>query len=322
MLDNIQSFMDVAQAGTFSAAAKLNNRAVSSVSRQVDALEKSLGVVLFQRSSRRLLLTDAGAQFLPRAQAIASELADARAALLDAQAQPRGLLSVTAPSAFGRRHIAPVVSHFLQTHPLIEMNLHLSDQWVDLSTHRADVAIRIGTLPNSDLLATRLAPLLRVACASPRYLQEHGRPTKPEDLLHHHCLTVDSARPPSGWWVFPGCNDDKPLAIQGRLRSDDTECLLQAAVAGLGIVHLASWLVHEKLASGELEQVLPQTRIATRGLPHQQSTGIYAVRLKGRSHAAKAQLFIAHLKKAFGDVPYWDHSQPWSATTPATSLPP
>lgn len=306
MLENIQAFIDVAQAGTFSAAAKLHNVAVSSVSRQVDGLEKSLGVVLFQRSSRRLLLTDAGAQFLPRAQAIASELADARAALLDAQAQPRGLLSVTAPSAFGRRHIAPVVASFLRAYPLIELELHLSDQWVDLSTQRADVAIRMGELPDSDLLATRLAPLLRMACASPQYIKDCGRPTKPEDLLQHSCLTLASARTPSGWWTFPGTNDNKPLPVHGRLRTDDTESLLQAAVAGLGVVHLASWLVHDKLASGELELLFPHAMATGAGLAKKHSTGIYAVRLKGRSHAAKAQLFIAHLKQAFGDVPYWD----------------
>ncbi|WP_296442629.1 LysR family transcriptional regulator [Rhodoferax sp. UBA5149] len=310
MLENIQAFIDVAQAGTFSAAAKLHNVAVSSVSRQVDGLEKSLGVALFQRSSRRLLLTDAGEQFLPRAQVIASELADARAALLDAQAAPRGLLSVTAPSAFGRRHIVPVAASFLRTHSLIELDLHLSDQWVDLSSQRADVAVRMGALPDSELLATRLAPLLRVACASPRYLKEHGRPARPEDLLQHSCLTLASARTPSGWWTFPGSNGDKPLAVHGRLRSDDTESLLQAAVVGLGVVHLASWLVHDKLASGELEPLFPQASATAAGMAKKQSTGIYAVRLKGRSHAAKAQLFIAHLKQAFGDVPYWDKPQP------------
>ena len=168
MLDNIQAFLDVHKAGTFSAAAKLHNVAVSSVSRQVDALEQSLGVALFQRSSRRLLLTDAGAQFLPRAQLIVSEMLDAKAALLDAQAAPRGVLSVTASSVFWRMHIAPVVASFLQQNPLIELDLQLSDQWVDLAAQRADVAIRIGALPDSDLLATRLAPMLRVACASPQ----------------------------------------------------------------------------------------------------------------------------------------------------------
>jgi DNA-binding transcriptional LysR family regulator len=304
MIDNIQAFIDVTRAGTFSAAAQARAVAVSSVSRQVDALEKSLGVLLFQRSSRRMLLTDAGEQFLPRALAIVSELADARLALLDGQAEPRGMLSVTAPATFGRQHVMPVVAGFLRAHPLIELELHLSDQWVDLSSQRADVAIRIGALPDSDLLATRLAPLSRLACASPQYLKEAGRPSRPEELLQHSCLSLASARPPGDWWAFPGVNRGKTLAVRGRFRSDDTEALLDAAVAGLGVVHLASWLVYERVASGQLISLFPVASPPAGG----EVSAIHAVRLKGRSHAAKAQLFIAHLKKAFGSPPYWDRA--------------
>ncbi|MES2584222.1 MAG: LysR substrate-binding domain-containing protein [Pseudomonadota bacterium] len=302
MLEGIDAFLDVARHGTFSAAAKVQGVAVSSVSRQVDALEKSLGVALFHRSSRRLLLTDAGAQFLPRAQSIVSELEDARAALLDAQAEPRGMLSVTATAAFGRRHVMPVVASFLKQHPLIELDLHLSDQWVDLSAQRMDVAIRIGVLPDSDLVASQLAPLTRVACASPQYLREHGHPASPQDLLQHSCLTLAGTRVPAGWWSFSDVNQGKALAVKGCFRSDDTESLLAAAVAGLGVVHLGSWLVCDALAAGQLVRLFP----ADATPPTKPAAAIHAVRLKGRSHAAKAQLFIAHLKQAFGATPYWD----------------
>jgi DNA-binding transcriptional LysR family regulator len=307
MLDNIQAFLDVHKVGTFSAAAKLHNVAVSSVSRQVDALEQSLGVALFQRSSRRLLLTDAGEQFLPRAQLIVSEMVDAKAALLDAQAEPRGLLSVTAPSVFWRMHIAPTVASFMQQYPLIELDLRLSDHWVDLAEQRADVAIRIGALPDSDLLATRLAPMLRIACASPSYLQAHGRPAAPEDLLHHHCLCLPST--PTGLWTFPEVNQGKPLAVQGRFRSNDVDSLLDAAAAGLGVAHLASWLVYKKVAAGELVNLFPASvalSAAAAASAKSQTPAIHAVRLKGRSHSAKAQLFVNHLKQAFGSPPYWD----------------
>lgn len=310
MLDNIQAFLDVHQAGTFSAAAKLHNVAVSSVSRQIDTLEQALGVALFQRSSRRLLLTDAGQQFLPSAQLMVSEMNDAKAALLDAQAAPRGVLSVTAPSVFWRLHIAPLVASFLRQHPLIELDLQLSDQWVDLAAQRADVAIRIGTLPDSDLIATRLAPMLRVACASPQYLQEHGRPATPEDLLHHSCLCLPTA--PSGLWSFPNVNQGKPLPVQGRFRSNDVDALLQAAVAGLGVAHLASWLVYRQVAAGELVSLFPESvaiaAAAAAATAKSPTPAIHAVRLKGRSHSAKAQLFIAHVKQALGEVPYWDRA--------------
>jgi DNA-binding transcriptional LysR family regulator len=305
MLDNLQAFIDVAKTGSFSGVAKSRNVAVSSISRQVDALEASLGIRLFHRSSRRLLLTDAGEQFLPRAVGIVSELDDARAALLDAQAEPRGVLSVTAPAAFGRLHVAPAAATFLQRYPLIELDLHCSDQWVDLVLNRTDVAVRSGTLPDSDLTATELAPLRRLACASPEYLRRHGRPAKPEELLQHSCLTLSpSSRIPSSWWAFDGVNKGKPLSVQGRLRSDDTATLVQGAVAGLGVVHLASWLVSDMIASGQLVCLFPDALPPTEA----RAAAIHAVRLKGRSHAAKAQLFISHLKAAFGSPTYWDRA--------------
>jgi DNA-binding transcriptional LysR family regulator len=305
VLDNLQAFIAVAKAGSFSAVAKSRNVAVSSIARQVDALEGSLGVLLLHRSSRRLLLTDAGEQFLPRAIGIVADLADARAALLDTQAEPSGVLSVTAPAAFGRRHVAPAAVAFLRQHPLIELDLHFSDQWVDLSSNRTDVAIRSGVLPDSDLVATRLAPVRRLACASPEYLERHGRPSRPEDLLGHSCLTVSSAsRTPTGWWTFHGANKGKALPVQGRLRSDDTEVLLQAAVAGLGVVHLASWLVSDMIVAGRLVSLFPDAG----DLPVAETAAIHAVRLKGRSHAAKAQLFVAHLRAAFGSPAYWDRA--------------
>ena len=304
MLEHIQIFIQVTRAGSFSSVAKSNGLAVSSISRHVDALEAALGVRLFQRSSRHLLLTDAGELFLPRALAIVTELEDAKAALLDSQAEPRGLLSVTAPAAFGRRHVMPFVNSFLARYPLIELELNLGDHWVDLSVQRTDLAIRIGTLPDSDLVSTRLAPLIRVACASPAYLEQYGEPATPDAITAHSCLTSVTARP--GWWNFPGVNHGKSLLVHGRFRSDDTDALMDAAVAGLGIVHLASWLVYDKVRSGQLRVLFPAA-VATAALAsHHSPNAIHAVRLRGRSHEAKAQLFIAHLKQAFGDTPYWD----------------
>jgi len=315
MLDNLRAFIDVARRGTFSAVAEARNVAVSSVARQVDVLEAELTVRLFHRSSRRLLLTDAGEQFLLRAQAIVAEFDEAKAALADAQAEPRGPLSVAVPSSFGRRHVVPAVATFLQHHPLIELEVHFSDDWVDLGSTRTDLAIRIGVLADSDLTATRLAPTWRLACASPEYLQRHGRPDRPEDLLKHSCLTVPSGtRTPSGWWTFDGVNKGRALPVQGRFKSNDTEALLEAAVAGLGVAHLASWLVGEQIGAGRLVCLFPPSLQSAEAQP----SAIHAVRLKGRSHAAKAQLFIAHLREAFGAPTYWDLAVA-SALEPAAS---
>ncbi|MFZ6721681.1 LysR family transcriptional regulator [Undibacterium sp. Ji49W] len=302
MFDAIQIFLEVHAAGSLSGVAKKRDVAVSSISRKIDALEAELGMKLFHRSSRRLLLTDSGEQFLPRAKTIAAELDDARQAMSALNADPRGLLTITAPAAFGRRHVGPAVASFLNRYPLMEVDLHISDQIVDLSTQRVDVAIRMGILPDSDLVATTLAPLHRLTCASPAYLARYGYPATPQDLLQHNCLTGAASPSPAGWWIYPGVNKEIALPVRGSLRCSDTETLLQAALAGTGIIHLASWMVFEHIESGQLISLFP----GTSSIPTKIRPGIHAVRMPGRSHAAKAQLFIAHLRSVFGEPVYWD----------------
>jgi DNA-binding transcriptional LysR family regulator len=302
MLDGMRTFLAVAEAGRFSTVAKARGVAVSSVSRKLDALEVELGAKLLHRSSRVMVLTEAGERLLPRARSLVAELDDARDELLALHAEPRGLLRVTAPASFGRRHVLPAVASFLSRYPLIELELDLGDRWVDLAAQRVDVAVRIGVLPDSDLVATRLAPLRRLVCASPAYLSKHGRPANPRGLLAHNCLTVAATRVPTGWWSFAGVNRGAPLPVRGTLRTDDTEALLQAAAQGLGIVHLASWLVGELLAAGQLVSLFPDEVTQ----PSKAPGAIHAVRMPGRSGAAKAQVFIAHLKASFGEPPSWE----------------
>jgi DNA-binding transcriptional LysR family regulator len=303
MIETLPTFVAVAEAGTFSEVARVQGVAVSSVTRRIDSLESEFGTKLFNRSSRRVLLTDAGEQFLVRAKSILADLADAKESLSASSAEPRGLLTVTVPSAFGRRHVAPAVIEFLKLYPLMQVDLHVSDRVVDLTETRVDVAIRIGSLPSSDLVATRLAPMRRLACASPAYLKRNGRPGGPLELLKHNCLTIASSPTPAGWWSFAGVNKGLPLAVRGNLRTDDTESLLQAALAGVGIVHLATWLVSDAIKSRRLVSLFPEAQLADKHLP-----GIHAVRMPGRSHTAKAQLFITHLRTVFGEVPAWDRA--------------
>ena len=203
---------------------------------------------------------------------------------------------------FGRRHVAPAVHSFLRRHPGIEVELHLADAVVDLAARRVDVAVRIGLLPPSDLLATRFAPVRRLLCAAPAYLDRRGRPASPADLVGHDCLSLASTPWPAGWWSFAGVNRGRPLPVTGPFRSDDTGALLEAAVAGLGIVHLASWLVCDDLAAGRLLALWPPDPV-DRATP-----AIHAVRMEGRSSAAKAKLFVAHLREAFGATPAWDRA--------------
>lgn len=311
MLDAIQTFLAVAAEGSFTAVARQQDAAVSSITRKIDTLEADLGVKLLARSSRAIRLTDAGEEFLPRAKRMLAEMDDARHVLADLNADPSGLLSVTVPAAFGRRHVVPALAAFLAKYPQIDIEMHASDHRVDLATQRADVAVRIGVLPDSDLVATRLAPLRRLACASPAYLERHGAPAGPQDLLTHNCLNYASTPIPTGWWNFQELKRTTALPVRGSFRTDDTETLLEAAIAGIGIVHLASWLVCDALRDGRLVSLFPQRSpaLAHPGPspnPTDGSAEIHAVRLPGRSHTAKAQLFIAHLKDHIGDPPYWD----------------
>lgn len=302
MIDALNDFLAVAACGSFSQVAKKQAVAVSSVTRKIDWLEAEVGSRLFHRSSRRVVLTDAGEQFIPRARNILTELAEAKEAISSANADPRGLLSITAPTIFGRRHMMPAIASFLRRYPGVELELHLNDQVIDLMERRIDVAIRIGLLPDSDLRAVTLAPLNQITCVSPTYLERAGKPEAPGDLLHHDCITVATTPAPVGAWCYEGINRNQPLPIRGCLRTDDKEGMLQAALAGLGIVQLPSWLVFEDIQAGRLISLfanLPQPSPRTR-------PAIHAVRLPGRSHEVKAKLFIAHLQQVVGAPAYWD----------------
>lgn len=302
MIDALNSFIAVASSNSFSQVAKSQSVAVSSVTRKIDWLEAEIGTRLFHRSSRRVLLTDAGEQFLPRARNILAELAQAKDALASINADPRGLMTLTAPTIFARRHLAHAVASFLERYPMIEVDLHVSDTLVDLSEQRVDVAIRIGVLVDSDLLATRLATLRPLVCASPAYIARHGRPAIPEELVDHDCIRVATASLAGPAWRFAGIARGAALPVRGKLRTDDKDCALQAALAGIGIAHLPSWVASEDIVAGRLVALFPDARVPdAHGLP-----AIHAVRMPGRSNEAKARLFIAHMREVIGETPYWD----------------
>jgi DNA-binding transcriptional LysR family regulator len=302
MIDALHSFLAVASSSSFSQVAKAQAVAVSSVTRRIDWLEAEIGTRLFHRSSRRVMLTDAGEQFLPRARNILAELAQAKDALASLNADPRGTMTITAPTIFGRRHLAQAVAGFLARYPMIEVDLHVSDALVDLAEQRVDVAIRIGVLPDSDLVATRLATLRPLVVASPAYLARHGCPARPEDLVHHECITAAAPTAGSPAWRFAGVNRGAALPVRGKLRIDDKDCTLQAVLAGIGIAYLASWIVSEDIVAGRLVSLFPDAKPADpQSLP-----AIHALRMPGRSSEAKARLFIAHLREAIGETPYWD----------------
>ena len=302
MLDAIRIYIAVAETGNLSKVAKARGLAVSSISRKIDVLEAELGFKLFNRNSRLVMLTDAGEQFLQRAKNILVELDEAKSSITASNTDPKGLLTITAPSSFGRLHIAPAIVSFLKRYPLMDIDLNISDDIVDLSSQRIDVAIRIGSLPDSDLVATQLAPFRRVVCASPEYLAQHGHPASLDDLVQHNCLSPVGQKTVPGLWTFAGVNRGAALPVRGNFRANEINSLLLAAIDGIGVVHLATWLVGDMISAGKLIQLFPDAR----DMSLKVKPAIHAVRLPGRSHATKAQLFISHLKSEFGEPAYWD----------------
>jgi DNA-binding transcriptional LysR family regulator len=228
-------------------------------------------------------------------------------AVQESNDEPRGVLTVTAPAGFGRLHMAPAIASFLERYPLLEVNLHVSDSVVDLAAHRVDVAVRAGVLPMGDLVATRLAPQNRVVSASPAYLQRHGWPKSPEELLQHQCLSMVGPSP-RAWWRFDGINHNQPLPVTSTLRCDDADTLMHAALAGAGLVHLANWLVSDAIVAGALVPVFPMAPLLRGAAARHEShaSAVHAVHMPGRSNQAKAQLLVSHLKEFFGEPPYWD----------------
>nr|WP_272890729.1 LysR family transcriptional regulator [Stutzerimonas sp. S1] len=298
-------FLDVLESGNFSAAARVHGLTPSSVARRIDALERSLGCQLFSRSTHGIRSTPAALAFAERAQRIVRELQLARAEASALDSKPEGLIRIDAPSPFGRRHLAPALAEFLGAYSGVDVQLRLIDSFVDLHGQhlgKVDLVLRIGPLADTRLVATPLAPMVRIACASPGYLQRHGTPLQPRELLEHDGLDWDALAPPHAWRF----EDDgaQRLFRPRRLRmvANNAEALLSGVLAGLGIAHLPTWLISEYLLRGEL---LPL--FCEQGLPKPEASGIYALRLT-READSRTRLLLEFLKNRFGPVPPWDQA--------------
>lgn len=285
-LEALSAFVAVAEAGSFAGAARRLGRDASVLSRRVSGLEQRLGVRLLARTTRRVALTEAGALYARRVQALLDELASANREAGDFAAQPQGLVRVSLPVSFGRLWIAPLLPAFLARHPKIRVELRLADGVVDLVAEGFDAAIRVSSAPprDSTLVTRKLADYRTLLVAAPAYLAARGTPETPEDLAGHACLGF------TGYAAWP----DWPLTREGRrqtirptcaLVSDHSEVLLAAALAGAGITFTADWLAGPGLRDGRLAEVLPGWGGPERG-------GVYAVLPPGRLVPAKTRLFV------------------------------
>ncbi|AYG67727.1 MULTISPECIES: LysR family transcriptional regulator [unclassified Rhizobium] len=258
-------FVKAVELGSFSAAADALNMSPQLVGKHVQFLEQHLGVRLLNRTTRRQHLTEVGSQFYERCRNILAEVEAAEALAAETRAVPRGKLRVNAPVTFGIHALAPKLPKYLSAHPEVSIDLSLTNRMVDLIDEGYDTVFRIGDLADSGLIARRLDPYRLVACAAPSYLQSHGAPSRPDDLRDHECL-IFSHTMLRTHWDFEGPEGSVSIPISGRLMIDNGEALLNAALAGLGIVLQSFELIQSSLETGALVPILPGYGVPTRPL--------------------------------------------------------
>jgi LysR family transcriptional regulator for bpeEF and oprC len=259
MMDQLAAmrvFNRVADRGSFVQAAEELAISRAAASAHVASLEKHLGVRLLNRTTRKVSLTAEGAEFLRRSRRILDELRDAEETLRETRTRPRGRLRVDVPVAFGRYLLLPELPKFTRRYPEIDLDLRLNDRVVDLVAEQVDVALRVGPLRQSGLVARRIGQTTMVTCAAPAYLEEHGEPRTPDELAQHRLLGLSSPSGAPPEWTFPAPYTPRRLRLKFNLTFNAAEAPVIAAASGLGIVHTADLLVAEYVARGELVLIL------------------------------------------------------------------
>jgi len=254
-LESMSMLVTAVEAGSISAAARRLGRPLATVSRRLSELEGHLGTRLLNRSSHRLTLTDAGRSYVAACRRILEEVGEAERAAAGEYSAPRGQLTVTAPIVFGRLHALPVVAEFLGAYPEVDLRLALADGVVNLHEGRVDLAVRIGELPDSSLIAARLGAIRRVICASPAYLSARGTPECPRDLGQHDCVTFEGLMAPEAWTFAVG-KTVQSVPIRSRLVVNTAEAAVDAAAAGIGLTRVLSYQVATAVQAGRLAVVL------------------------------------------------------------------
>lgn len=255
-MEDIEAFIAVIEAGSQTAAARRLGRSLQSVNRSLVALERSLGVELVGRTTRRSFATEAGLAFYRRVKPAVTEIGEARLEAANRRDEPSGLLRIAAPVQFAAAFVVPVVAQFMRQYPRVEVDLKVSDQAVDVFGDRFDLAIRIRQLPDSSLKARRLGQLRTVVYGAPSYFARHGRPRHPDDLAHHQCVlhSIDPSKTET--WRFQASRRAKAVRVRGAFRTDNTAAVHSAVCHGLGIGYGPFWQIRDLFDSGALEIVL------------------------------------------------------------------
>jgi DNA-binding transcriptional LysR family regulator len=304
MLDRVtgmQVFARVAALGSLSAAARALGISQTMATKHLGALEGRLGVKLLHRTTRRLTLTEPGRRYLEAVERILGDLEEADAVASADRVEPRGTLRLNVPLSFGVREIAPAIPDFVQLHPSVRIDLGLNDRIVDLVEEGWDLAIRIGGLSSSTLVARKLAPCRLLVCGSPTYLEVHGTPRTVEDLKSHNCLgyTLSSRVGPDRWHF--GRDGGIAVPVTGNLRAGNGDALLAAALAGQGLIYQPTFIVGEDVRMSRLVALSLDE-------PLIESSNVYAVYPSDRHPPAKVRAFVDFLVQRFAAEPPWDRS--------------
>ncbi len=296
-VSSMQIFVQVVEAGGFTAAAGRTGLSRAAVSKSVMQLEEHLGARLLNRTTRRVSLSEIGRVYYERCKAILSDIEEAESIAGELTTQPRGTLHINAPMSFGVMHFASAIARYSQQCPQVQVSLSLTDRFVDVVSEGFDVVIRISELADSSLVARKIAPCRRVLCASPEYLNRHGFPMVPQDLAIHRCLFYTNL-PTADTWVLTGPHGVETVRVSGPICADNGEVLATAAVAGLGIALEPTFIVGSHIRAGRLQVVLAEY------CPPE--IAIYALYPSRRYLSAKVRTFVDFLSGYFRKTPEWD----------------
>jgi len=288
--EEIQTFISIVKAGSFSLAAERLDLAKSAVSRRLSDLETRLGVQLLTRTTRRINLTESGRQYYQRCLTIISDLEETEQSLLTKDIELAGTIRIATPLSFGISHLSTLINQFLKRHPKLSIELELNDRTVNFMEEEVDLAIRIGELADSNLIGRRLGTSHIVMCASPDYLEKHGEPNSPAELEHHDGFSYSYAG--SALWVFDG--KQTPVKMNYRLRANNGDVLVKAAIDGLGVLLTPRFIGDPAIAQGLLKPILSNYRL--------ESAGIYAVYQQQRHLPQRIRILIDYLVDEFKNI--------------------
>ena len=295
-LTDMEIFARVVAAGSMSAAGREMNLSPAVVSKRIRRLEERMGTRLLQRTTRQIATTEAGQGYYERVIEILASIEEAETFVTRGSSSARGTLKVSAPTSFGRMHIAPHLSRFLTANPDLSINLDLSDDFVDIVGDGYDLAIRIAELADSSLVARRLAPVHRVLCASPAYIARHGEPDTITELTENHiCLAAANQDP----WKLSGPDGLETVRTHAPVRTNSSEVVRECLLDGVGIALRSTWDIGPELRSGRLHMVLPHYRGS-------KNLGLYAVYPSRQFLPVKVRVFIDFLAALYSPSPYWD----------------